>query len=113
MKSYFNILRTALALFGLATLAASAHPGSGIVVDAQGRVYFSEAGDIDAHLPGAVWQIDPQGKLTRLHEGGAHYLTLDAKRSIAQTNLTRWFGERLTPWLQCVDTPDTALIQAD
>lgn len=82
-------------------------------MDAAGRVYFSEAGDIDAHLPGAIWQIDPQGKLTRLREGGAHWLALDARRGFAPTDLARWFAERLTPWLQRVDTPDAALIQAD
>jgi sugar lactone lactonase YvrE len=99
--------------FALTTLTALAHPGSGIVVDAQGRVYFSEAGDIDVHLPGAIWQIDTQGRLTRLFEGGAHYLTLDTKRGFAPTNFTRWFEERRTPWLQRAGTPDAALIQAD
>src|SRR3989441_423205 len=113
MKNYFSILLAVLAHFGFTTFTASAHPGSGIVVDALGRVYFSEAGDIDAHLPGAIWQIDAQGKLTRLQEGGAHYLTLDTKRSFAPTNLARWFGERRPPWLQRADTPDAALIQAD
>jgi hypothetical protein len=113
MKNYFDILPAVLAYLGFTIFTASAHPGSGIVVDDQGRVYFSEAGDIDAHLPGAIWQIDTQGRLTRLREGGAHYLTLDAKRSFAPTNLARWFGERLTPWLQRADTPDAALIQAD
>jgi sugar lactone lactonase YvrE len=113
MKSYFALPLAVLAHFGFTTFTASAHPGSGIVVDAEGRIYFSEAGDIDAHLPGAVWQIDVQGKLTRLHEGGAHYLTLDAKRSFAPTSLARWFAERITPWHQRVDTPDAAVIQAD
>src|SRR4030095_5404739 len=89
---FINVLAAALALFGLATFTASAHPGSGIIADAQGRVYFSEAGDIDAHLPGAIWQIDQQGKLTRLHEGGAHFLTLDLKRGFAQANLDRYHG---------------------
>src|SRR3989442_172289 len=113
MKTYLSFLLAIVAHCGLLTFTASAHPGSGIVVDALGRVYFSEAGDIDAHLPGAIWQIDAQGKLTRLQEGGAHYLTLDTKRSFAPTNLARWFGERRTPWLQRADTPDAALIQAD
>src|SRR5436189_53366 len=54
MKSYFSILLGVLAYFGFTTFTTSAHPGSGIVVDAQGRVYFSEAGDIDAHLPGGI-----------------------------------------------------------
>jgi sugar lactone lactonase YvrE len=113
MKNYFSILLAVLAHFGFATFTALAHPGSGIIVDAQGRIYFSEAGDIDAHLPGAIWQIDTQGKVTRLREGGAHYLTLGAKRGFAQTDLARWSGERRTPWLQRADTPDAALIQAD
>src|SRR5215471_9085877 len=65
MKTCFSVLLAVMALSSLATFRASAHPGSGIVIDAQGRVYFSEAGDIDAHLPGAIWQIDGQGKLSR------------------------------------------------
>jgi sugar lactone lactonase YvrE len=113
MKNYFSIVLAVVAHFGFTTLPALAHPGSGIVVDPQGRIYFSEAGDIDAHMPGAIWQIDAQGKLTRLQEGGAHYLTLDAQRGFAPTNLSRWFSERITPWLQRADTPDAALIQAD
>src|SRR4030095_4690510 len=99
--------------FRCAVRAFWTDPGSGIVVDARGRVYFSEAGDIDAHLPGAIWQIDAQGKLSRLQEGGAHYLALDAKRGFAPADLSRWFGQRVTPWLQRADTPDASLIQAD
>jgi hypothetical protein len=113
MKNDLNILLAVPALFALAVSTARAHPGSGIVVDAQGRVYFSEAGDIDAHLPGVIWQIDRQGKLTRLHEGGAHWLTLDVKRGFAQSDLDRWFAQRVTPGLQRVDTSDAALFLAD
>lgn len=113
MKNYSSVLLAVLAYCAFTTFTASAHPGSGIVVDAQGRVYFNEAGDPDERLPGSIWQIDPQGKLTRLKEGGAHYLTLDTKRRFAQSNLAHWFGDRVTPWLQRADTPDEALIQAD
>src|SRR6266403_1558959 len=109
MKAYFSFLLAAVAHCGWLAFTASAHPGSGIVVDALGRVYFSEAGDIDVHLPGAIWQIDPRGTLTRTHEGGAHYLALDVTRSFTQTNLDRWFGQRVTPWLQRVDISDAAL----
>jgi hypothetical protein len=113
MKNSFKILLSVLAHLGLTTLPALAHPGSGIVVDGRGWVYFSEAGDIDAHLPGVIWQIDAQGKLTRLQEGGAHYLALDVKRGFAPANLARWFGERVTPWLERADTQEGALILAD
>jgi hypothetical protein len=60
-----------------------------------------------------IWQIDRQGKLTRLHEGGAHWLTLDLKRGFAQSDLDRWFAQRVTPGLQRVDTSDAALLLAD
>src|SRR4051812_24983408 len=113
MKSCLSILLAVAASCGLATFTASAHPGSGIVVDGQGRVYFSEAGDPDAHLSGVLWQIDVEGKLSPLHEGGAHFLTLDVTRGFSQANLAQWFGQRVTPWLQRVDTPGGALIQAD
>jgi len=95
------------------TFTTSAHPGSGIVVDSRGWVYFNEAGDPDARLPGSIWQIDPQGKLTRLKVGGAHYLALDTKGGLASDDLARWFSARVTPWFQQVDTADAQLIQAD
>lgn len=113
MKTHVAFIVAAWAQFGALTFTASAHPGSGIVVDAQDRVYFNEAGDPDERLPGSIWQIDAQGKLTRLKVGGAHYLALDTKRGFAQSNLSAWFDERVTPWLQRVDTPDGSLIQAD
>ena len=34
-----------------------AHPGSGIVVDRQGQVYFVDTGQ-------GVWKLDTQGRLT-------------------------------------------------
>lgn len=113
MANYFGIVSRIVSSLALATISVWAHPGSGIVVDAQGRVYFSEVGDIDAHLPGVIWQIDRHGKVTLLHEGGAHWLALDTRRGFAQSDLDRWFGQRITPWLQRVDTSDAALLQAD
>src|SRR5438034_5605224 len=76
MKTHLGFILAVLVQFAFATFTTSAHPGSGIVVDSRGRVYFNEAGDPDERLPGSIWQIDPQGKLTRLKEGGAHYLAL-------------------------------------
>lgn len=113
MKTHLCTILAVLAQFAFTTFTTSAHPGSGIVVDAQGRVYFNEAGDPAERLPGSIWQIDSQGKLTRLQEGGAHYLALDTKRSLARSDLARWVAERVTPWFQRADTPDAALIQAD
>lgn len=47
-----------------------AHPGSGIVVDRRGQVYF-----VDTGL--GVWKIDLEGRLVR-HDGPAyHCMTID------------------------------------
>jgi hypothetical protein len=46
-----------------------AHPGSGIVVDRKGQVFFADNGG-----GGALWKIDTAGKLSRFREGGWHWL---------------------------------------
>ncbi len=62
-------------LFSLLTLlligmTASAHPGSGIVVDKYGNVYFTDTGK-------GVWKIDTQGKLTYIPASKFHWMTID------------------------------------
>jgi len=71
-----KVLRTVqLAMAVMATTLisssiANAHPGSGIVVDRLGQVYFVDTGV-------GVWKIDLQGRLVR-HEGPAyHWLAID------------------------------------
>jgi hypothetical protein len=93
----------------------SAHPGSGIVVDAQGRVCFVETGNPDARFPGFIWEVDVRGKLTPVHRIGAHWLTLDANASFARADLGGWFRERRTPMLERVEAHESgpALVQAD
>jgi DNA-binding beta-propeller fold protein YncE len=72
---------------------ANAHPGSGIVVDAQGQVYFVDTGR-------GVWRIDTQGKLTLLHTIAYHWMALDENGHFARTDLGEVDGgsfERATP----------------
>jgi hypothetical protein len=113
MKSNLGFAGMVLLQLAVIVFPASAHPGSGIVVDARGWIYFNEAGDPAERLPGSIWQIDLQGNLTRLQTGGAHYLALDTKRTLARADLVRWVSERVTPWFQQADTTDARLIQAD
>jgi sugar lactone lactonase YvrE len=47
-----------------------AHPGSGIVVDRHGEVYFMDTGS-------GVWKIAPDGKLTHLPGPRFHWMTID------------------------------------
>ncbi len=67
-------------LAALATTTAWAHPGSGIVADAQGNVYFVDTGI-------GVWKIDPQGRVAR-HPGPAyHFLAIDRLGRLTQRDL--------------------------
>ena len=75
-------------LLGLFTVAAHAHPGSGIVVDDKGRVFFQGGR--------AVWMIDAQGKLTKYTDKlGGHWMALDPEGSFARAEPK--LSERITP----------------
>ena len=90
---------------------AHAHPGSGIVVNEKGEVYFADNGGDK----GALWMIDPVGKLTRLPHSGGHWLALDDKGSYGADDLKRWWAQRLTMNFARVPLTGSkgALLQAD
>lgn len=67
-------------VFGLLPATLFAHPGSGIVVDRLGQVYFVDTGS-------GLWKIDTRGRLVKIAEPRFHWLTLDA--------LDRFSGARL------------------
>jgi hypothetical protein len=86
--------------FSLATFTASAHPGSGIVVDEEANVYF-------IHIGRGVGRIDPQGKVTYVgNTHGGHWMCLDADGSFSRTQPKHF--ERITP-----DGVKPALVYAD
>jgi hypothetical protein len=49
---------------------ALAHPGSGIVVDSEGQVFFADTG-------AGVWKIDLHGELARVPGPALHWMTID------------------------------------
>jgi sugar lactone lactonase YvrE len=100
-----------MALLALMAGRASAHPSSGIFVDQKGQVFFTDNGG----RHGALWKIDAEGKLTRFHKGGCHWLALDEKGSYAQEDLKQWWEKRITMNFGRVPLPDSkaALLQAD
>jgi DNA-binding beta-propeller fold protein YncE len=79
-----------LILCGLFGTSASAHPGSGIVVDKYGQVYFTDTGK-------GVWKIDKQGKLTYIPASRFHWMTIDPGGYFAESpkNFGEYF-ERVT-----------------
>ena len=82
-----------------------AHPGSGIVLDKEGNIYFTDTGK-------GVWKIDTQGKLNFLPASKFHWMTIDAIGNFAGS--PKSFGEyfeRVTPegnkptLIMCSDFP--------
>jgi hypothetical protein len=77
-----------MALCALLPANASAHPGSGIVIDDKGRVFFQGGR--------AVWKIDASGRLTKYSDKlGGHWMALDPEGSFARAELK--LVERITP----------------
>lgn len=77
-----TLLNAAASLLFLCA-AASAHPATGIVVDGEGRVYFS---DLET-----VWRLDAAGRLSAFRPGRGgqhvHELSLDARGNLyGETN---------------------------
>lgn len=61
-------------------MPTAAHPGSGIVVDRKGNIYFLDTG-------AGVWKIDRSGKLSR-HPGIAyHWMAIDLDGTLKNVNL--------------------------
>ena len=89
-------IAVAVALFG--ATPAIAHPGSGIVVDRLGQIWFLDTGD-------GLWKIDTHGAL--IHVGGNrfHWMTLD------QDN--RFVGATLPRDVTAVGSSPTLLIASD
>ena len=74
MQTWLSVTASALfvPLFVVWTLFATsalAHPGSGIEVDKDGQIYFTDTGR-------CVWKIDAKGKLTDLPGSRFHWLAM-------------------------------------
>jgi hypothetical protein len=73
-------LACAALIFGLLPATLFAHPGSGIVVDRLGQVYFVDTGS-------GLWKIDTHGVLVKITAPRFHWLTLDAQDRFASARL--------------------------
>jgi SMP-30/gluconolaconase/LRE-like protein len=65
-------------------MVVSAHPGSGIVIDKYGQIYFTDTGK-------GVWKIDTQGKLTYIPASKFHWMTIDSIGYFAESQKS--FGQ--------------------
>ncbi len=80
----FFVLLVLVGICVLSTLAA-AHPGSGIVIDRLGQVYFVD-------MVSGVWKVDVHGALSHLPGPGFHWMTLDADNQFGAVRLPSGAG---------------------
>jgi DNA-binding beta-propeller fold protein YncE len=89
-RSWISAVLAVSTLSGLFATGASAHPASGIVVNAKGEVFFVHSGR-------GACKIDLQGRLTYIHKDtGGHWMALDTEGSFSAAAGNRLF-ERITP----------------
>ncbi|MFN2501999.1 MAG: SMP-30/gluconolactonase/LRE family protein [Pyrinomonadaceae bacterium] len=79
MKTSRKIILFIAAFFFLSA-PALAHPGSGILVDRLGQVFFIDTGS-------GLWKIDTKGALTHLSPLRNHWLALDPNDRFTQSRL--------------------------
>lgn len=77
-----GLLNLLIALVIAAVFATSivAHPGSGIVVDRRGEIYFVDTGS-------GVWKIDLNGKVTQIPSPRFHWMAIDPDDRFSAANL--------------------------
>lgn len=83
----FSIM--SLAVASLLPTPAAAHPGSGIVVDRLGQVYFVD-------MVSGIWKLNAKGGLTHLPGQAFHWMTLDADGRFARVQLPSGTGGDFT-----------------
>ncbi len=100
---------TAITITTLVTLAvadsALAHPGSGIAVDRDAQVYFTQTNGK------GTWKVSPKGEMTLISDVRYHWLDIDLEGHFSRSNLKDF--QRITPEgarptiLLCGDFPFT------
>jgi hypothetical protein len=94
MRSRLQDFLVAVSLGLAGTVSTFAHPGSSIVVDAEGHVYFVDTGQ-------GVWKLDASGKLALFHGQPYHWMAIDEKGRFAESqvlgNLDGGSFQRITP----------------
>lgn len=93
---------TAYLLATVFSISIMAHPGSGIVVDRRGEVYFLDTGS-------GVWKIDLHGKLTKLPGPRFHWMTIDYDDCFSTAHLPTGARGDITR----VGTSPTLLVASD
>lgn len=101
MKRTMLVLAIAIGLFAT---TARAHPGSGIVVDKFGNVYFVDTGS-------GIWKVDRAGKLSRVAGPAYHWMAIDAEGRLKNARLPYFSSGGAT--VERAGTNPTLLMSSD
>lgn len=102
MKKIFIGLLVLLILSGAGKIFA--HPGSAIVADRQGNVYFLDTGS-------GLWKIDRAGKLTHLTGPAFHWMAIDNDGRFSDGTIQNLMFDGTT--ITSVGTHPTLLLSSD
>ena len=100
-RAFIKLLAIGLLFAGSKVLA---HPGSGIVVDRQGNVYFVDTGS-------GVWKIDRVGALTKLSGPAYHWMAIDIDGRLKDATLPYFSSDDAT--VTRVGVNPTLLLSSD
>src|SRR5436190_3929856 len=104
MRSRTLLMLACAALCSLAVSKCFGHPGSGIVVDHQGNVFFSD-------VSRGLLKVDPQGRVTTIAKNGGHWLALDANGSVSGVSFSNRFSRyKLTEKASLILGTDSPLV---
>lgn len=100
-RAYFGFF---IAVFAFSAHESIAHPGSGIVTDRNGNVYFVDTGS-------GVWKIDRAGTLTNLSGPAFHWMAIDVESRLANVTLPFFSSRNAT--VTRVGVNPTLLLSSD
>lgn len=83
-------------LLALMAQPVEAHPGAGILVDANGQVFFVDTGE-PGRFRGFIWMVDARGQLSAVYRRGGHWLALDAGGRFLKAPFGDWFRADIVP----------------
>jgi hypothetical protein len=84
------VILIVITYFTFWTFRMSAHPGSGIFVDEQGQIYFTDTGE-------GVWMSDKKGALSLLSKSAVHWMAYSTEGHFARAPEKFEHFERITP----------------
>jgi len=82
MKTETTIMITMLVMLAAAD-SALAHPGSGIAVDREGQVYFTQTNGK------GTWKVSPMGELAMISDLRYHWLDIDLEGHFSPSSGSR------------------------